>query len=143
MQDPGNPGLVTTIRLEDFHWRPLVTKENGLICKLDILLLRPGAPGGVMADIDNRLKTIFDALQMPSSPSELGGGSSKGQIKPRANDEPFNVLLQDDRLITHVSVTTDTLLELNPQVPKETGVRLTIHATIRPYDVHTDNLHFA
>jgi len=96
-----------------------------------------------MADIDNRLKTIFDALQMPGSLNDLGARGSKGQIRPKPNDDPFYVLLQDDRLITHVSVTTDTMLEAVPNAPKETAVRLVIHATIRPYDAHSDNLHFA
>jgi hypothetical protein len=47
---------------EDFLFDALVTKENGLICALDVLMLREGPPGKVLHDVDNRLKTILDAL---------------------------------------------------------------------------------
>ena len=35
-------------------WKPIVTEDNGLICALDILMLRKGPPGEVRTDIDNR-----------------------------------------------------------------------------------------
>src|SRR5262249_24914581 len=48
---------------------PLMTEPNGLVCELDILFLRPENPGRVMGsagDIDNRIKTLIDALRIPS-----------------------------------------------------------------------------
>lgn len=137
-----SPDIVATVPLEGFNWRPLVTDKNGLICKLDILMLRYGAPGRVMADIDNRLKTLFDALRMPSNAEELGARTSDGQAKPDSNHDPFFVLLEEDRLITHVSVTTDTILEPVVGVPQENAVRLVVGVTIKPYHAHADNLDF-
>jgi hypothetical protein len=50
------------------HFAPLVTDKLHLICDLKVTMLRPGEPGGVISvgDIDNRLKTLFDALSIPS-----------------------------------------------------------------------------
>src|SRR2546425_13026292 len=51
-----------------FAFRPLVSERINLVANLTITLLRPGPPGSVITrggDIDNRLKTLFDALRMP------------------------------------------------------------------------------
>jgi hypothetical protein len=48
-----------------YDFVPLVSSELRLVCTLDILLLRREEPGGVIqggGDLDNRLKTLFDAL---------------------------------------------------------------------------------
>jgi hypothetical protein len=127
---------------EGFNWKPIVTKGNGLICKLDVLLLRQGNPGNVLYDIDNKLKTLFDALRMPIGPQELGEGTSQGKQLPQSDENPFYVLLENDNLITHVAVTSDRLLEPVPGVPIEEAVRLVLDVTVRPYDVHMDNLAF-
>jgi hypothetical protein len=69
--------------------------------------LRRDHPGNLVSyggDIDNRLKTLFDALRMPNTCDELAG------VPPEADEDPFYVLLEDDALITKVSVTTDRLL---------------------------------
>ena len=133
----------TEIPSMGFNWRPLATKDNGLICKLDIQMMRSGAPGRVLADIDNRLKTLFDALRSPETPEEIGGGpNGVGQFKPEEGQNPFFVLMTDDRLITHISVSTDELLEAVPGVPDDNAVRLTIGVTIKPYDVTVDNMSY-
>jgi len=91
-----------------YRFVPLVTADLGLICGIDILFLRPDAPGSLIqsGDIDNRLKTIFDALRMPGPDAvELGGNT------PAEGENPFYCLLQDDRLISRVSVETDILLQ--------------------------------
>ena len=127
-----------------FEWLPIVTKENGLICKLDILMLRSGEPGKVIHDVDNRLKTLFDALRMPDSKEELGAGTDRGQATPDPDEIPFYVLLQDDREITHVSVTTDTLLQPVPDVEREElAARLVVGVTVRPYMPYRENLGYA
>jgi hypothetical protein len=84
----------------------LVIEELSLSCRLDILFLRSDRAGSLIksGDIDNRLKTLFDALRMPESKAELGGYE-----KPIDDEDPFFVLLQDDKLITHISVETDVL----------------------------------
>jgi hypothetical protein len=39
---PGAPKVYQIFDREGFKWLPIVTEDNGLICKLDILLLRHG-----------------------------------------------------------------------------------------------------
>src|ERR1700730_3830664 len=95
------------------------------------LFVNDGAPGDVLTDIDNRLKTLFDALRKAKGPQELGAGTSSGQVAPDADEKPFYVLLEDDKLITDVAVTTDMLLQPVPDTPPAEAVRLVIEVTIR------------
>ncbi len=126
-----------TFRVKEYNWKPIVAENNGLICALNILMLRKGPPGKVRTDIDNRLKTLFDALRV-ASPDQLGTES------PKPGQDPFYVVLQDDRLITHVGVTSDMLLEPVEGVEREDdAVRLMIDVTVRPYKVTWENLDFA
>jgi hypothetical protein len=52
--------------------------------------------------------------------------------------DPFFCLLEDDRLITKVSVETDSLLEAIKGDPND--VRVTITVRIRPYQMHVGNM---
>lgn len=54
-------------------------------------------------DIDNRIKTLFDALQIPDDCNEVDGAPEEGE-------DPFFCLLQNDSLVTELSVVTDRLL---------------------------------
>ena len=141
----GEPPCMNQIFNHDgFGWLPMVTEANGLICKLDILMLRHGQPGRVLFDVDNRLKTVFDALRKAKGPKELGAGARNGQqVTPGADENPFYVLLEDDKLITHLSVTTDTLLEPVPDVTPDESVRLAITVTVRPYRLYLENAGYA
>jgi hypothetical protein len=96
-----------------------------LLAELDITLLRPGPPGAIIsgADIDNRLKTLFDALKVPREPNALPPDDVPG-----IGEMPFFCLLGDDRLITRVNVDTDALLE---PAPSPRDVELTIRVTTR------------
>lgn len=89
-----------------FRFVPLVTKEFGLVCSLDILLLRPEDDTHVMehGDVDGHVKTLFDGLRMPTNQSETAHTS------PTADENPFFCLLEDDRLVTELRVKTDKLL---------------------------------
>jgi len=141
---PPRPPTLQIFPHDKFNWLPIVNTGNGLICKLDILLLRTGPPGGVMADIDNRVKTIFDALRKASGPWELR--TNTGELCPDpVTEDPFYVLLEDDKLITHVSVTSDMLLEqvAKPDVAPENAVRLVISVTVRPYMPYTETVGYA
>ena len=120
-----------------YNWKPIVTEDNALVCELEVLMLRKGPPGNVRTDIDNRLKTLFDALRI-ASPEELRNQS------PRPGQNPFYALLQDDRLITRVSVASDMLLERVEGVERdEDAVRLVIGVRVRPYKLLVDTLEFA
>lgn len=136
----GSLTMKRDIHESGFVWRPIATEKSGLICELDILMLRAGEPSKVIHDIDNRLKTIFDALRKPSE-QELG--TKQGMLKPQDDENPFYVLMDDDKLITRVSVTSDMLLEPVNGVQEEGSVRLFIGVTIKPYAVSIDNLDFA
>jgi len=95
-------------KVGSFRFIPLVSPDLHLICELQIFMLRPEPPGAIITqggDIDNRLKTLFDALRCPHNEAELPTG-----ISPEADEDPFFCLLEDDLLITSVSVKTDRLL---------------------------------
>ena len=136
IQEPNEVWGKTSLQ-DGYKWKPIVTESNGLICALDILMLRNGPPGKVRTDIDNRLKTLFDALRI-ASPEELG------KETPKPGQDPFYALLQDDSLITSVAVTSDMLLEPVHGVKRaEDGVRLVINVVVRPYSVSIGNVEFA
>jgi len=123
---PLNEALASLHRRGNYRYVPLVREQFSLACSLDILFLRPDVPGGLIqsADIDNRLKTLFDALRMPGNDGELGGYDV-----PAATEDPFYCLLEDDRLISHVSVTTDMLLEPINEQPHDARVVIDVKVT--------------
>jgi hypothetical protein len=114
----------------NYQFVPLVTRDLGLsFCGIDILFLRPDDPGNVIkkSDIDNRLKTLFDALRMPEGKAELGDYDYPGP-----DETPFFCLLEDDALVTKVSVETDFLLEPIGEDFDKNDARLTITVTLQP-----------
>ena len=93
-----------------YNFVPLVTEEIALYCELDILFLRFGLPGGLVkpsGDIDNRMKTLFDALSKPDDGAQI----PPKHKDPSDDEHPFYCLLQNDKLVTKLSVETDTLLK--------------------------------
>ena len=105
---------------------PLVTLQNRTLARLAITLLRPGSPGQLFhsgGDIDNRLKTLLDALRMPASAQEM-------PVRPveDTHDATTYCLLEDDNLIESISVTTDRLLE---PISTQSEVLALIHVTTR------------
>lgn len=104
-QEPA--GCIRT--LEGFVFAPLVQPRLDLIADIDITLMRPEVPGSIVTqagDIDNRLKTLFDALRMPQKRTEIPTESVSEET-----DSPFFCLLEDDNLISGLRVTTDRLLD--------------------------------
>jgi hypothetical protein len=97
--------------LNGFTFLPLAKERFFLRCSLDVLFLRREKPSKVFmqGDIDNRLKTLFDAVKMPRCGQEIG------REVPAPDEDPFYVLLQDDAMIADVSVTIDRLLEIPSQ----------------------------
>jgi hypothetical protein len=140
--DPRTPldqALGTEYQLDNYRFVPLVLAKFSLLCSIDILFLRSDIPGQIIGsgDIDNRLKTLFDALRMPANTGELGGC-----LQPDADESPlFYCLLQDDKLISHVSVNTDMLLQ--PVNGNVNDARLVLDVKISPYRVSYANLGFA
>jgi hypothetical protein len=122
-----------------YNFVPLVTPNLDLICAIDVLFLRPSRPGELMqsGDLDARLKTLFDALRMPENKRELGGYD-----KPSEDEKPFYCLLSNDKLISHTSVETDTLLQPTSEDANQNDARLVIAIRLKPYDVGWDNISF-
>ena len=118
---------------------PLVTEELSLSCGLDILLMRPSMPGIIMesGDIDGRLKTIFDALRIPDKKSELGGRNI-----PLPGEQPFYVLLEEDKLINHIAITTDVLLQPTKVRAGVNDARVIVAVTIHPVKQGWHNINF-
>jgi hypothetical protein len=86
-------------------------------------------------DLDGRLKTVFDALRLPDNKAETNDAT------PTADEDPFFCLLQDDKLISEVSVTTDELLVLpNERQVKPNDAFLVIRVQINhAYPGNVDN----
>jgi hypothetical protein len=109
---------------------PLITEKWKLVCELDIFLLRPGHPGKVIShagDLDNQIKVLLDALRLPANKSEM-------PIPPGAsNPSRIYCLLEDDKLITSIKVTTDQLLVSKSSQPSEACV--TIRVKVKTIDV--------
>ena len=106
-----------------FRLAPLVCSKLRLVAEISVTLLRPELPGRIVTqagDIDNRLKTLLDALKMPSEPTELPAGASPGP-----DEDPFFCLSEDDNLITRLDVRTDRL-------PKDRRLLLGIARQISP-----------
>ena len=103
---------------------PIVSETIWTVAELEILLLRPGNPGSISVgggDIDNRLKTLLDSLRVP----DINDDCSKCPIP----DATIFCLLQDDKLVTRLSVDTDRLLECDETKPNE--VILIVKAHVR------------
>lgn len=113
---------------------PVVTSALDLVAQLEIVMLRPEEPGSIITkggDLDNRLKTLFDALRKPKDLKEL-----PDHYQPPSEEEVFFCLLEDDALITGVAMTTDRLLEFS----SEDEVILLIHVRIRGAKTTMDNM---
>lgn len=110
-----------------YQFVPLVTSKIHLVCRLDVLLLRPGEPGRLVqhgGDLDNRIKTLFDALRVPKA-----GELPSGDAGPQQGERPhFYCLLEDDARITSFNVESDRLLD--PAGPDE--VVLVVRVETKP-----------
>jgi len=104
---------------------PLVTRNHALIAKLDITFLRREEPGDILrdgGDLDNRLKSLFDALRIPHSEQEI---DKKAETPARVY-----CLLEDDSLITRLSIDTQRYLGPLLEGERETDVALDIRVTV-------------
>ncbi len=126
-----------------FRFVPLVTQDLMLWCGIDILFLRKGSPGKVFnsGDIDNRIKTLFDALKTPDQREEVGEHyKDRG---PDRGEDPFFCLLEDDGLVARVSVETDMLLEpVAGGIPSDSDARLILTVKLRPSTLLISNMGF-
>jgi hypothetical protein len=130
---PGDESIIHSI--ESFEFAPLVCSGLWLVADLRITLLRPEPPGRIITqagDIDNRLKTLLDALTMPHQPNALPPNAT-----PSGDESPFFCLMEDDNLIARLDVGSDRLLDPTAQ-PAE--VVLLIHVRTRPTATNYANI---
>jgi hypothetical protein len=116
-----------TVKRGNFVFFALVRESLNLVCDLDILFLRRDEPGKLISfggDLDNRIKTLFDALRIPQDDNEVRG------FEPEGESKTYACLLEDDKLITGFRVTTDRLLEPAKSESEENHVRLIINVEV-------------
>ncbi len=121
-----------------FRFVPLVSSRShwDMVAKLDILFLRPSAPGDLIrngGDLDNRIKLLIDGLRVPSE-QELPVGEV-----PQDDEDPFFVLLEDDALVVSFGVETETLLQSNLTTSQQ-YVELIIRVEMAPRKSSMANL---
>lgn len=106
---------------------PLVRRTLSLNCSLDILFLRKEDPGSLVfqgGDLDNRIKTLFDALRMPSEAEDNRNSSAH---------DPLYCLMESDTLVSQFDVGTDRLLSFQTDDANE--VLLIIDVAINVLEV--------
>ncbi len=127
-----------------FVFAAVVTTRLHLMAHLDILFLRPGSPGSLVVqggDIDNRLKTLFDALQIPDENQiATDPPPSQDQTKAPWGAAPFFCVLENDALITRVNVETDRLLKPDTSGVGKSRVLLVINVTLRASQLAYNNM---
>lgn len=120
----GDSGLKLLESVGEHHFAPLVHSKLGLVAELEIFLLRPGQDGNLIGyDLDNRLKILFDSLRYPQQKQEIPPSAVA-----RPPENPMKVLLEDDRLVTGLSVRTSQLLDDDVE---ENFVDLRIKVTLK------------
>lgn len=121
---PPLPGKVSVIvEKGGLLFAPLVTQRLNLYAELSVLLFRQQPRGTLITDggdIDNRLKTLLDGLRVPHGSME---GRTLMPVDP--DPMPFYCLLEDDSLVTKVSVESEQLLR--PSRPDEVVAIISVH----------------
>lgn len=131
--------IASKYRENGYRFVPLVREDVSLFCSLNILFLRRDFSGVISAgDLDNRIKTLIDALRKPHNANELRGNES-----PDVEEDPFFCLLEDDDLVTGLSVETDYLLDTPNGNDSASQVKLVITVELKPNDVTMFNLSFS
>jgi hypothetical protein len=125
-------------RVGQYHFAPLISSYFDLVASLEIVMLRPEPEGRIFVrsgDIDNRLKTLLDALKVPNETAALPDNV------PPSSDETFFCLLEDDSLITNVDIQTAHWLEPDAQDSDE--VVLLLRVRTKPTRVTWGNMGLA
>lgn len=135
LSDQPDPHSLSVIEpVGSFRFAPVVCDKLKLLAEVSLVLLRPTRPGALIrqgGDMDNQLKTLFDALRCPHSVDEIPNADEPGE-----GEDPLFCLLDDDERITDLHVETDRYLA----APDERSVHATIFVRTRPSRVIYANL---
>jgi len=121
---PPQPDKVSVIvEKGGLRFAPVVSQRLNLYAEVSVLLFRQQTRGALLTDggdLDNRLKTLLDGLRVPH-------GSMEGRVEsPEEEDpDPFFCVLEDDALVTKVSVESEQLLR--PAAPDEVVAIINVH----------------
>ena len=130
---------ITTRHVGGIDWNPIITPNLKLIAELDIQMLHPEIVGVPRSDIDNRVKTIMDGLRCPQNEHEIGANT------PR-DIGPIYTLLDDDHLITKLSVNTSHLLDnsmFSSDIPRTPdSIFMMLDVNVRVAEGSLENLPF-
>jgi hypothetical protein len=110
----------------------LANKVFGLHARIDVTMLSVGNAGifsAAQGDIDNRLKTLFDALSIPPE-------SQAASVRSTLPDLTV-CLVEDDQLIREVRVRVGELLL---PVEDKSTVLVIVHATLIRHDGISDTI---
>ena len=126
-------------RVGQYHFAPLIGSYFDLVASLEIVMLRPEPEGRIFVrggDIDNRLKTLLDALKVPNETAAL-----PDNVSPSSDETPFFCLVEDDSLITNVDIQTAHWLE--PEVQDSDEVVLLLRVRTKSTRVTWGNMGLA
>jgi hypothetical protein len=133
-QDPSAfDDCLTTLPVGGKWYMPLVRQSLDLNCELQILFLRQQDPGELISqggDIDNRVKTLLDALRMPTKEEQERAGEF--------NDDGLFCLMESDTLVSRLDVDTGRLLFAKSTKAHE--VHLVIQVTLNVLRVGPHNM---
>ena len=121
--------------VEEHNFVPIVRSSLKLGCAMDLLFLRRGDPGSLVTqegDIDGRIKTLLDGLRMPNI--------NEVKNEPPIGIDPFYSLMEDDLLLTDLTVRTDRLLL--PETDTKHEAIVIIDVTLRVMQINSENLGF-
>lgn len=130
---------IITKHIGGIDWNPIITPTLKMIAELDIQMLHPEIVGVARTDVDNRVKTIMDGLRCPQNEHEIGENTPK-------NMGPIYTLLDDDHLVTKISVNTSHLLSTDVFKNGSNGfnepIFMMIDVNVRVVEGTLDNLPF-
>ena len=121
---PALPGQTSVVvEKGGLLFAPLVTQRLNLYAELSVLLFRQQPRGTLITDggdIDNRLKTLLDGLRVPH-----GSMEGRTELPEEPDPLPFFCLLEDDSLVSKVTVESEQLLR--PAKPDEVVAIISVH----------------
>lgn len=131
---PGKPSVI--LEKDGLLFAPVVTQRLNLYAEVSVLLFRQQARGKLITDggdIDNRLKTLLDGLRVPH-----GSMEGRNDLPDVPDPTPFYCLLEDDSLVTKVTVESEQLLR--PSKPDEVVAIISVH--VKKTMLSADNMQF-